>query len=112
MITEMNCIINDMIGFPVDASTKDFLDKFILVIIGPALINEVEHAVKPVENNCQNPIPSKAYIGYGIARSPILNIPDSLNNINVATLTTGLNNNQKIPINDCLYAVTNSRLNN
>jgi hypothetical protein len=59
MPTKTKRIKNGMIDWPAEAITRDFLEKLIFRIIGPALINEFELPSNPVENNCQNARPSR-----------------------------------------------------
>jgi len=56
----MSWIRKDTIACPVDAKTSDFLETFIFETIDPALINEFELEINPVEKNCQKAIPNIA----------------------------------------------------
>ncbi len=55
--------MNDISDWPTEASTSDFFEKFILVIMEPALTSELVLAISPMENNCQNAMPRMAYMG-------------------------------------------------
>jgi hypothetical protein len=58
--TKMNWIRNETMDWPRADITRDFFEKFILTIIGPAFTSELEQLTTPVENNCQNAIPKIA----------------------------------------------------